>query len=84
MSYTTSAAPYQIGPGMNNDSIGMIFEDVKVVGSGDTSGTWATLYVKQPQRIEGPFTLTSISGQVVTIGSASLTGTEYMRIIGFA
>ncbi len=84
MSYTTSAPPYQIGPGMQNDSVGMIFEDVKVVGSGDTSGNYTAKFVKQPQRIEGPFTLTSISGQVVTFGSASLTGTEYMRIIGFA
>lgn len=84
MSYTTSLAPLQPGPGQNNDGSGMIYEDVKVVGAGDTSGTWTTQFVKQPQRILGPFTLTSISGQVVTIGSASLTGTEYMRVIGFA
>jgi hypothetical protein len=62
----------------------MIYEDVKVVGAGDTAGTWVTQFVKQPQRITGPFTLTSISGQTVTIGSSSLTGTEYLRVIGFA
>lgn len=84
MAYTTTLAPFQPGPGTNEDGSGMLYEDVKVVGSGDTSGTWTTQFVKQPQRITGPFTLTSISGQVVTFGGPALTGTEYMRVIGFA
>lgn len=83
MAYTTSLAAYQIGPGINNDSSGMIYEDVTVVGAGDTTGTYTTKFVKQPQRVLGPFTY-SISGQVVTLGSASLTGTETARVIGFA
>jgi len=83
MAYTTAAAPYQIGPGSNDNSSGMIFEDITVTGAGDTTGTYTTKYVKQPVYVLGPFTY-SISGQVVTLGSASLTGVEAARIIGFA
>jgi hypothetical protein len=61
----------------------MIYEDILVTGAGDTTGTYTTKFVKQPQRVLGPFTY-SISGQVVTLGSASLTGTESARIIGYA
>lgn len=82
MSYTTALATPQPGPGTNNDGAGMIYEDITVVGSGDTSGTYTTQFVKQPLRVLGPFTY-SISGQVVTLGSASLTGTETARIIGY-
>ena len=81
MAYTTSLATGQVGP--SPDSNGMVYEDVTVVGAGDTTGTWTTLYVKQPLRVLGPFTY-SISGQVVTLGSASLTGTETARVIGYA
>ncbi len=83
MSYTTAAVPYQLGPGMNNDGTGMIFEDIQVTGSGDTSGTYVTKYVVQPLRVLGPFTYT-ISGRTVSLASASLTGVETARIIGFA
>ncbi len=65
------------------DENGMIYEDITVTGSGDTTGTYVTKFVKQPQRVLGPFTY-SFSGQTVTLGSASLTGTESARIIGFA
>ncbi len=82
MSYTTALAAYQPGPGTNNDGSGTLFEDVLVTGAGDTSGTWTTQFIKQPLRVLGPFTY-SISGQTVTLGSASLTGTEVARIIGF-
>ena len=82
MAYTTALAAYQPGPGCNNDGLGMIYEDITVTGSGDTTGTYTTQFVKQPQRVLGPFTYT-ISGQVVTLGSASLTGVEVARIIGF-
>lgn len=83
MAYTTALATPQPGPGTNDDSSGMIYEDITVTGAGDTTGTWTTQFVKQPQRVLGPFTY-SISGQVVTLGSASLTGVEVARIIGFA
>lgn len=83
MAYATTLAAFQPGPGQNEDGSGMIYEDVQVVGAGDTSGTWVTQFVKQPLRILGPFT-SSISGQTVTLGSAALTGTEFVRIIGFA
>jgi hypothetical protein len=81
MAYTTALAPYQPGPSPGPN--GMIFEDITVTGSGDTAGTWTTKFVKQPQYVIGPFTY-SISGQVVTLGSASLTGVEGARVIGFA
>ncbi len=81
MAYTTASAPYQIAPGMDNG--GMIYEDITVTGSGDTTGTFVCKYVVQPQRVLGPFTYT-ISGRTVTLGSASLTGVETARIIGFA
>jgi hypothetical protein len=61
----------------------MIYEDVSILGAGDTTGTYTTSFVKQPIRALGPFIVT-FSGQVATISSASLTGTEYLRIIGFA
>ena len=82
MAYTTALAAYQPGPGTNNDGQGMLYEDITVIGSGDTTGTYTTQFVKQPQRVLGAFTYT-ISGQVVTLGSASLTGVEVARIIGF-
>jgi hypothetical protein len=69
--------------GSNPDDQGMINEDVKVVGTGGTSGTYTTKYVKQPQRVRGPFS-SSISGQVVTLTSAAFTGTEYATIVGYA
>ena len=81
MSYVTALASFQPGP--SPDGNGMIYEDVLITGSGDTSGTYVTKFVKQPQRVLGPFTYT-ISGQTVTLGSAALTGTELARIIGFA
>jgi len=83
MSYTTALASYQPGPGTDNDGQGMLFEDVSVTGSGDTSGTYVTKYVKQPQRALGPFVVT-FSGQTATISGPSLTGTQTLRIIGFA
>ena len=83
MAYTTALAPYQVGPGANNGSMGMIFEDITVTGAGDTTGTYTTKFVKQPQYVIGSFTYT-ISGQVVTLGSAALTGVEAARVVGFA
>ena len=82
MSYTTALASYQPGPGTNNDGLGMLYEDVSVTGAGDTTGTYTTKFVKQPQRALGPFVVT-FSGQVATITGPSLTGTETLRIIGF-
>ena len=82
MSYTTALADFQPGPGQNEDGSGMIYEDVSVTGSGDTSGTYTTKFVKQPQRALGPFVVT-FSGQVATISGPSLTGTQTLRIIGF-
>lgn len=70
-------------PGPNPDDSGMINEDVKVVGTGGTTGTYTTQFVKQPQRIRGPFQ-SSISGQVVTLTSGAFTGTEYATIVGYA
>jgi hypothetical protein len=83
MAYTTALAPFQPGPGTNDDGSGMIYEDVLVTGSGDTTGTWTTQFVKQPQYVLGPFVY-SISGQVVTLSGAALTGTQIARVIGFA
>lgn len=83
MSYTTALAAYQPGPGINNDSSGMLYEDVLVTGSGDTSGTYVTKFIKQPQRALGPFVVT-FSGQTATISGPALTGSETLRIIGFA
>ncbi len=83
MAYTTALAPYQPGPGTNDDGSGMIYEDITVTGAGDTTGTYTTNFVKQPQRVlGGPFTY-SVSGQVVTLSSAALTGVALARIIGF-
>jgi hypothetical protein len=82
MAYTTALAALQPGPGCNNDGLGMLFEDITVTGSGDTTGTYVTNFVKQPQRVLGPFTY-SISGQTVTLSSASLTGVTTARIEGF-
>lgn len=65
------------------DGSGMIFEDVQVVGTGGTTGTYTTKFVKQPQRVLGAFTY-SFSGQVVTLGSAAFTGTMMARIFGYA
>jgi hypothetical protein len=83
MSYTTALSSFQPGPGTNNDGSGMIYEDVSITGSGDTSGTYVTNFVKSPQRALGPFVVT-FSGQTATISGAALTGTETLRIIGFA
>lgn len=69
--------------GPSPDDSGLIFEDVQVVGTGGTTGTYTTNFVKQPQRVLGPFTY-SFSGQVVTLGSAAFTGTEMARILGYA
>ena len=82
MSYTTALANYQPGPGANNDGSGMIYEDVTITGAGDTSGSYVTKFVKQPQRALGPFIVT-FSGQTATISGPSLTGAETLRIIGF-
>lgn len=76
----TLATP-QGGP--NPDDSGFVAEDVQVVGTGGTTGSYTTSYVKQPIRVLGPFT-SSFSGQVVTLGSAAFTGTEYARILGYA
>jgi hypothetical protein len=65
------------------DDSGLVAEDVQVVGTGGTSGTYTTQFVKQPQRVIGPFSY-SFSGQVVTLTSAAFTGTEAARILGFA
>lgn len=65
------------------DDSGFIFEDVQVVGTGGTTGNYTTQFVKQPQRVLGPFTY-SFNGQVVTLGSAAFTGTEMARIFGYA
>ncbi len=83
MSYTTALASYQPGPGMNDDGSGLIYEDVSITGSGDTSGTYVTKFVKQPVRGLGPFIVT-FSGQTATISGPSLTGTETLRIMGWA
>lgn len=83
MSYTTALATYQPGPGMNDDGSGLIFEDVLITGAGDTSGSYVTKFVKQPVRALGPFVVT-FSGQTASISGASLTGTETLRIMGWA
>lgn len=64
------------------DDSGLVAEDVTVTGTGGTTGTYTTSFVKQPQRVIGPFTY-SFSGQVVTLGSAAFTGTETARILGY-
>jgi len=79
--HAITLASGQVGP--SPDSNGMIYEDVTVVGTGGTTGAYTTQFVKQPQRVLGPFTY-SFSGQVVTLGSAAMTGTESARIIGYA
>lgn len=81
MAYTTALASGQTGP--SPDGNGMVYEDITVTGAGDTSGTWTTKFVKQPLRVLGPF-IYSISGQVVTLSGASLTGTQMARVIGYA
>ena len=72
-----------LSKGPQPDGSGMVFEDVAVLGAGDTTGTYTAQFVKQPQFVRGPFTY-SISGQAVTLGSASLTGTETAQIVGYA
>ena len=69
--------------GPSPDDSGLIFEDVTVTGTGGTTGTYTTNFVKQPQRVLGPLTY-SFSGQVVTLGSAAFTGVEMARIFGYA
>ena len=65
------------------DSSGMIADDVIVTGTGGTTGTYTTNFVKQPQRVIGDFAY-SFSGQVVTLTSAAFTGVRSARIIGYA
>ena len=72
-----------LSKGPEPDGSGMVFEDVKVTGSGDTTGTYTAQFVKQPQFVRGPFTY-SISGTAVTLGSASLSGSEVAQIVGYA
>lgn len=81
MSYSIALATGVVGP--SPDINGMINEDVVVTGAGDTSGTYTAQFVKQPQFVRGPFVY-SISGQVVTLSGASLTGTETAQIVGYA
>lgn len=81
MAYTTALAPFQTGPVPG--PVGMVTEDITVTGAGDTTGTYTTKFVKQPLYVLGAFTY-SISGQVVTLGSASLTGVMGARIVGYA
>lgn len=78
MAYTTALAAGQYGY-VPTES-GLVTEDITVTGAGDTAGTYSTI-MKQPQYVIGAFTY-SISGQTVTLGSASLTGVEAARIIG--
>ncbi len=80
MAYTTASVAGVNWP--SPDGNGMVYEDITVVGAGDTTGTYVTKYVKQPIFVRGPFTYT-ISGQTVTLGSASLTGTETAQIVGY-
>jgi hypothetical protein len=69
--------------GPSPDDSGLIYEDVLVTGTGGTSGTYTTKFVKQPQRVlwGGSY---SISGQVVTLVSAAFTGVAMARIFGYA
>lgn len=82
MAYTTALAPFQVGPIPGPE--GMVTEDITVTGSGDTTGTYTTKFVKQPLYVIGGTFTYSISGQVVTLGSASLTGVAGVRIVGYA
>lgn len=68
--------------GPNPDPSGLVAEDVQIVGTGGTSGTYVTNFVKQPQRVMGPFSF-SFSGQTATLTSAAFTGTESARILGY-
>lgn len=74
----TLATPYSTGP----DDSGLVFEDVQVVGTAGTTGTYTCQFVKQPQRVLGDFSAT-FSGAVVTLTSAAFTGTRWARILGF-
>lgn len=67
--------------GTSPDETGMVLEDVQVVGTAGTSGTYTT-QMKQPLRVIGGFSY-SISGQVVTLTSAAFTGTMAARILGY-
>lgn len=79
MAYTFTT----LSKGPRPDGSGLVFEDVSVLGAGDTTGTYTAQFVKQPQFVRGPFTY-SISGTSVTLGSAALTGTETVQIVGYA
>jgi len=79
MAYTTALATGQYG--FVPTEGGLVAEDITVTGAGDTTGTYTT-QMKQPQYVIGPFTY-SISGQIVTLGSGSLTGVEGARVIGY-
>jgi hypothetical protein len=69
--------------GPQPDESGLIAEDVIVTGTGGTTGTYTTQFVKQPQRVLGDFTY-SFAGQVVTLTSAAFTGLRSARILGYA
>lgn len=79
--HAITLATDQIGP--SPDDNGMIHEVVNVVGTGGTSGTYTTNFVKQPIRVDGPFAY-SFSGQVATLTSAAFTGTQSAKIVGYA
>ena len=72
-------------PGPN----GMVREEVQVTGSGTVAGdqsTYTTQFVKQPDRIEGPFGLVSVSGQAVLVSSLGAlvnSRTYQMAVIGY-
>jgi hypothetical protein len=69
--------------GPSPDESGLIFEDVAVTGTGGTTGTYTTNFVKQPLRVLGSFFTVTFSGQVGTFASAAFTGIKYVRILGF-
>ena len=80
MSYTIASVSGISWPAP--DANGMIYEDITVTGSGDTTGTYTTKFVKQPQYVLGGF-IYSFSGQVATLSGVTLTGTMAARIVGY-
>jgi hypothetical protein len=78
MAYTTALATGQNG--FVPTEGGLVAEDITITGAGDTTGTY-TSQMKSPQYVVG-FAY-SISGQVVTLSSAALTGTVGARVIGY-
>lgn len=79
--HAIALASDQLGP--SPDDNGMIHEVVVVTGTGGTTGSYTTNFVKRPIRVAWPGTYT-ISGQVVTLNSAALTGIAMATIIGYA